>query len=152
MISFAKNVRDYISCVHLFVYFSPCAWCLTTMHLSVSQRGHGASQVKLPGAAAVLSFFCVVFCFFCSHTKKKNEFSNQDSGEGWCSLTFKKKRGTIFNGCVWCFCSLSTMLDHNAAIFFYWGFRWSCCWVEFWGVFICFVHTWNSEKYRVQCK
>lgn len=118
MISFAKNVRDYISCVHLFVYFSPCAWCLTTMHLSVSQRGHGASQVKLPGAAAVLSFFCVVFCFFCSHTKKKNEFSNQDSGEGWCSLTLKKKkRGTIFNGCIWCFCSLSTMLDHNAAIF-----------------------------------
>lgn len=96
MISFAKNVRDYISCVHLFVYFSPYAWCLTTMHLSVSQRGHGASQVKLPGAAAVLSFFCVVFCFFCSHTKKKNEFSNQDSGEGWCSLTLKKKNEGLY--------------------------------------------------------
>lgn len=104
-------------CICLFIFPRVHdAWpqCISLFRSEVTEpRRWSFPALRLCLVFSVLSFVSFV------HTHKKiiNEFSNQDSGEGWCSLTFKKKRGTIFNGCIWCFCSLSTMLDHNAAIF-----------------------------------
>lgn len=91
-----KREGLYFMCA--FVFFFPRvhdAWpqCISLFRSEVTEpRRWSFPALRLCWVFSVLSFVSFV------HTHKKiiNEFSNQDSGEGWCSLTLKKKNEGLY--------------------------------------------------------